>query len=119
MRLRTALPALALLATLPACSVLGKKDAGTPPEKMEVRNSTGETLFYLYARPAGTTTWSEDLLDGDAYTMSDGESGQITLPRSRTCLYTFRGTDLSATKQVVLTDVDVCRTRTLVVTAMR
>lgn len=119
MRLRTALPALALLAALPACSVLGKKDGGSPPETLQVRNASGETLFYVYARPSGTSEWGSDLLAGDSYTMSDGETGTVRLPRSRSCLYDFRGTNLRAEKQAVVSDVNVCRTPTVVIPAMR
>ncbi len=110
---------VALTATLPACSVLGKKDGGSPPETMQVRNASGETVFYLYARPSGTSEWGSDLLSGDSYTMSDGKTGTVTLPRSRSCMYDFRGTNLRAEKQVVVPNVNVCRTPTVVVPAMR
>lgn len=120
MRLRTLLPVLALAATVPACSILPMSGGGgTPPEKLTVLNESGETLFYLYARPSGSQEWSGDLLKDEAYTMSDGERGTITLPTSRSCTYDFRGTDLSASKEYVATRFDVCKNRTLTVGAMR
>lgn len=121
MRLRTLLPVLALAATVPACSIL-PMSGGTPPEKLTVLNESGETLFYLYARPSGSQEWSGDLLsdpDDETYTMSDGERGTVPLPASRSCTYDFRGTDLGGTKEYVATRFDVCKNRTLTVGAMR
>lgn len=121
MRARSILPALALAAALPACSVLtmGRSSDGTPPENLTVKNSAGETLFYLYARPSGSDTWSSDLLEGNAYTMSDGETGSIRLPASRSCTYDFRGTNLGGTKQFTAMGFNVCRNGTLTVGTLR
>ena len=122
MRLRTFLPALALGVTLSGCNLLGGLmggGGGTPPETLTVKNGSGETLFYLYARPSGTNSWSDDLLEGDAYTMSDGETGSIKLPSSRSCLYDFRGTALSAEKEYVASKFNVCRNGTLTIGTMR
>lgn len=119
MRARTLLPVLALAATLPACSILPMSGGNTPPEKLTVRNEAGETLFYLYARPSGTNTWSGDLLKDEAYTMSNGESGMITLPASRSCTYDFRGTNLGGTKEYTAMGFNVCRNGTLTVGTLR
>ncbi|MBL7979166.1 MAG: hypothetical protein JNN12_12560 [Bacteroidetes Order II. Incertae sedis bacterium] len=85
-------------------------------DPINVSNATGETIFYLQVRPAGTQEWSEDLLENagsDLYTFQDGESGSLRIPglKRGNCEFDLRGTRLDDTRSEItrMNNVDLCR----------
>ncbi|HRR07257.1 MAG TPA: hypothetical protein PLO56_01045 [Rhodothermales bacterium] len=85
-------------------------------DPINVSNATGETIFYLQVRPAGTQEWSEDLLENagsELYTFQDGESGSLRIPglKRGNCKFDLRGTRLDDTRSEItrMNNVDLCR----------
>lgn len=81
---------------------------------IQVTNTVGETIFYLFVRPAGTSSWSGDLLAGagsDLYTFQDDETGNLVIPGlgNGTCRFDFKATALDESKILSLVNnVDLC-----------
>jgi len=81
---------------------------------IQVTNSVGETIFYLYVRPSGSGQWSGDLLAGagqDLYTFQDGETGDLAIPGlgDGTCRFDFKATALDESKVLsTVNNVDLC-----------
>lgn len=91
-------------------------------EQIVVTNNTGETIFYLYARKAGTDDWGNDLLEnaGEAlYTFQNEESGSLVIPGlgSGNCKFDLKGTRLNES-EILSTkyNVDLCRNTKIIFT---
>lgn len=77
-------------------------------------NSGSETIYYLYARAAGTTSWSEDLL-GIAGVIIADESESITIPglSDGTCRFDLRAEASGNVHLATLSDVNLCSQTTV------
>jgi hypothetical protein len=70
-----------------------------------VVNNTGETIWYLYAKPSSSSDWGQDRL-GSSSTLSNGSSLEISLPTAGN--WDFRGSrDLGQTNFSYRNNVDV------------
>lgn len=79
-----------------------------------VENNVGETIFYLFARKAGTTDWGNDRLPSDKTLSNNSDVTVIISELSRSnCRYDVRGTDLNKTKEFIVRDVNLCNAKTV------
>lgn len=79
-----------------------------------IYNNGSETIYYLYARAAGTTSWSEDLL-GVAGVIIAEESESIAIPglTSGTCRFDLRAEASGNVHLATLSNVNLCSQTTV------
>jgi hypothetical protein len=58
---------------------------------VDIRNSTGYTIMYMYVSPAKSDSWEEDVLGKDV--LSDGETRRVNLTGYRSAMFDIRLVD--------------------------
>jgi hypothetical protein len=79
---------------------------------VEITNSTGYTIMYMYVSPAKSESWEEDVLGDD--TMADGETRRVNLTGYKSPMFDIRLVDEDGDKYTFW-NVDVSK-RDLTVT---
>lgn len=88
--------------------------SGSGSKTIQINNSAGETIFYLFARNAGASDWGNDRL-GSSNTLQNNGNESITIDEisSRNCQFDIKGTDLNKTKSFILENVNLCQNKSV------
>ena len=93
----------------------GGAAAGQAQQNFTIQNNTGHTVVTLNVSPNNQDSWGPDILGRD--TLANGESAQITFPRTETqCAWDIKATyDAGGTTD--MRNVDLCTVATVTLVA--
>jgi len=93
----------------------GEAAGGQAQQNFSITNNTGHTVVTLNVSPTNQDSWGPDILGRD--TLGNGESAQITFPRTETqCAWDIKATyDDGGTTD--MRNVDLCTVATVTLTA--
>jgi hypothetical protein len=97
-------------------TVLATAGALADERDITVVNKTGDVIHSLFVSPVDTEAWEEDVLGMDV--LADGESVEISFSgyEEGQCAFDVLATNEDG-DQWVLTDLDLCETVTITITA--
>ena len=73
---------------------------------VDITNSTGYTIMYMYVSPADSTSWEEDVLGSEV--LPSGETRRVTLTGYKSPMFDIKLVDTDGDKYTFW-DVDVSR----------